>query len=391
MKIFTIVGIRKSGKTTTVTKLTEEFKRRGLTVCTVKNVFCPTFSLDTPGSNTWRHRQAGADLVLVKGKQEMDVIWPYGHEDEIYPYLSCDILIMEGDYEACVPRIICAKADTEEIKERRNAHTIAVSGRISEKIEQYEDLPAIDAVSHTKELADFLLEHVPEAQFPLKKEEVPALTSGFCQCGCHKNERAQAKKREAVLPPANPVHNGMHIFLTGEKQIGKSTLLKKIRTFLSEEFKLSETGYETRPYYVEGIQKGFVLHGLAEPEGYENDCPITVRIGESKMTPVTETFEVPGVQLLEHSLKERKDSLMVLDEIGKAERKATGFQRKLWECLDQMEFVAGVLQKTDHTFVRAIAERPDVKVYTVTKENRDELFAVISKDIKRNRKGSTCA
>ena len=65
MKICTIVGVRKSGKTTTVTGLIKELKKRGYRVGTVKSVFCPEFTLDTSDSNTWRHREAGADLVCV--------------------------------------------------------------------------------------------------------------------------------------------------------------------------------------------------------------------------------------------------------------------------------------------------------------------------------------
>lgn len=48
MKIITIVGIRKSGKTSTVTALVEAIRRRGKRVGTCKTVFCPTFSMDTP-------------------------------------------------------------------------------------------------------------------------------------------------------------------------------------------------------------------------------------------------------------------------------------------------------------------------------------------------------
>ena len=52
MIICAIVGVRKSGKTTTVTGLVRELKARGHRVGTVKSVFCPEFSIDTPGSNT---------------------------------------------------------------------------------------------------------------------------------------------------------------------------------------------------------------------------------------------------------------------------------------------------------------------------------------------------
>ena len=65
MKVITLVGVRKSGKTTTVTGLIREMKKRGYRVGTVKSVFCPEFSMDTKDSNTWKHREAGADLVMT--------------------------------------------------------------------------------------------------------------------------------------------------------------------------------------------------------------------------------------------------------------------------------------------------------------------------------------
>ena len=72
MKIFSVVGVRRSGKTTVVTKLIEEFKKRGYRVGSIKTIFCPTFSMDNPTSNTAKHRAAGADVVCAR--QEMKSI-----------------------------------------------------------------------------------------------------------------------------------------------------------------------------------------------------------------------------------------------------------------------------------------------------------------------------
>lgn len=97
--------MRKSGKTTTVTGLIKELKKRGYRTGTVKSVFCPEFSLDTSDSNTWRHREAGADLVCIKGKKETDILLPADKSGDFYEKLPVDFLILEGEYELCVPRI----------------------------------------------------------------------------------------------------------------------------------------------------------------------------------------------------------------------------------------------------------------------------------------------
>ena len=57
---------------------------------TVKSVFCPEFTLDTSDSNTWRHREAGADLVCVKGKKETDILLPADVSGDFYEKLPVD-------------------------------------------------------------------------------------------------------------------------------------------------------------------------------------------------------------------------------------------------------------------------------------------------------------
>ena len=74
MKLVTLVGVRGSGKTTTVTELVKAIRRRGQTVGTCKSIGCPAFSIDQKGSNTRRHMLAGANLVCARGKRETSFI-----------------------------------------------------------------------------------------------------------------------------------------------------------------------------------------------------------------------------------------------------------------------------------------------------------------------------
>lgn len=70
MKILTIVGIRKSGKTSTTEALLKEIARRGLKAGTCKTIFCPSFSIDKPDSNTARHLRAGSMTVCARARHE---------------------------------------------------------------------------------------------------------------------------------------------------------------------------------------------------------------------------------------------------------------------------------------------------------------------------------
>ena len=118
------------------------------------------------------------------------------------------------------------------------------------------------------------------------------------------------------------------------------------------------------------------MHSLRPMEAYENDSPVVIRRGETKMIPVWETFETLGLAILEQSKKEPQ-CLAVMDELGKAEKKAIKFQEAVFSVLDSQSMVVGILQKNSGKFTEAIAGRPDVEVYEVTEENRETLYPVL--------------
>ena len=373
MKICTIVGVRKSGKTTTVTGLIKELKKRGYRVGTVKSVFCPEFTLDTSDSNTWRHREAGADLVCVKGKKETDILLPADVSGDFYEKLPVDYLILEGEYELCVPRVICAHKDAE-VLERLTEETIAIAGRLAGDKKSFGEFRVYHSVEEISALAD-LLETLPDAEFPLKKRPMLQKAAAFCQCGCHKAEKKLAGKKKLTAHPSEA--HRKHIFLTGEKGAGKSTLLNRI----VEELGTEPVGYRTLPYEIGGVQKGFYLHSLVPVGEYENDSPILIRAGKGKKISIPETFETLGAAVMK-KVKEMPEKTAVIDELGKAEADAPAFQEALFSCLDTQSLVIGVLQKNTGAFTQAVAERPDVEVIEVTEKNRDGLLEEICKKIK---------
>jgi len=64
MKVYGVTGWKNTGKTGLVERLVAEFCARGLTVSTVKHAHHDT-EIDHPGRDSYRHRQAGAQQVLV--------------------------------------------------------------------------------------------------------------------------------------------------------------------------------------------------------------------------------------------------------------------------------------------------------------------------------------
>lgn len=159
-----------------------------------------------------------------------------------------------------------------------------------------------------------------------------------------------------------------HIFLTGEKQVGKSTLWRKAL----ERSGIFPGGFQTLEYLVNGCFRGYRLHSLGRvPEQFGNDVPISVFLRRKLHLPVTESFNIFGTALLRLALED--GGFILMDELGIFERDAADFRQAVADCLNGDCHVLGVLQKADDPFLEAILNRPDVLVFTVTKENRDEL------------------
>ncbi|MCX8279411.1 molybdopterin-guanine dinucleotide biosynthesis protein B [Phyllobacterium sp. 0TCS1.6C] len=100
-RIFGITGWKNSGKTTLTERLVDELVRRGWIVSTVKHAH-HDFDIDHEGTDSHRHRRAGAKEVAIISDRR----WALMHElqDEAEPQLSeliarlapCDIVLVEG-------------------------------------------------------------------------------------------------------------------------------------------------------------------------------------------------------------------------------------------------------------------------------------------------------
>lgn len=101
MRVIGLAGWSGAGKTTLLTRLIPVLRARGLSVSTLKHAH-HAFDVDTPGKDSFEHRQAGATEVLVSSGRR----WALMHElrDEPEPALGAllarmspvDIVIVEG-------------------------------------------------------------------------------------------------------------------------------------------------------------------------------------------------------------------------------------------------------------------------------------------------------
>ena len=191
MKVFQVVGVRKSGKTATVEILIRLFRQKGLRVASVKCINCPVFTLDgNKSSNTSRHRAAGADVVVAFGRKEVDFIYPGPPDmDKTLQMLSndeSDYCIVEGGYEYDFPRIVCFR-ELSEIPERLTERTFALSGAGAETpLPENINLPVFSAFTSASQLADLIEEKVPHVSFPVNRIPRPESCRNFCG-GCRKH------------------------------------------------------------------------------------------------------------------------------------------------------------------------------------------------------------
>jgi molybdopterin-guanine dinucleotide biosynthesis protein B len=99
MKAIQIVGRRKHGKTTLMVELLREIGRRGLRVGSIKHS-SHTHELDTPGKDSYRHREAGAAPAAVVTPTATAVHLPVAQEqvlDRMAPLFDgCDLVLVEG-------------------------------------------------------------------------------------------------------------------------------------------------------------------------------------------------------------------------------------------------------------------------------------------------------
>lgn len=100
MKIIHVVGRSKNGKTTLILELIAELKKRGLVVGTLKHSG-HAHELETPGKDSWRHREAGAVPSAVVTTDQMAVYLPRKPGEDPFDRLGClfagcDIVLVEG-------------------------------------------------------------------------------------------------------------------------------------------------------------------------------------------------------------------------------------------------------------------------------------------------------
>lgn len=94
-----VASCSNTGKTVLIEGLIKELKNRGYTVATIKHDV-HGFDIDKQGKDTWRHRKAGAEAVIISSSKRMALIREVQEEiplEELIKQVEdFDFIIIEG-------------------------------------------------------------------------------------------------------------------------------------------------------------------------------------------------------------------------------------------------------------------------------------------------------
>lgn len=165
--------------------------------------------------------------------------------------------------------------------------------------------------------------------------------------------------------------NMKNIFLTGEINIGKSTIIKHFVDQININ-KEDIGGFYTKAYVENDKVKGFFI----EPVNlnFKNvdikDRMIGYIADGIRRDGIKATFDGLGVTILDFCMK-YPSKLIVMDELGFFESYAYTFQKKVHDVLSSNIGVLGVIKPFSTPFMDSIRNRKDVIEVAVTRENRD--------------------
>ena len=166
MKLFGVVGWKNSGKTGLVERLVAELSSRGHRVSTIKHAH-HRFEIDRPGTDSFRHRQAGAHETALMASGRWVLMNEGGHPPDFDALLvkmePVDLVLIEGFKERDHPKIeVRRRAAAGPALADRDDTVVAIASDHDEP----GALPRFD-LDATEAIADWMLAH---SGLPLRRD-----------------------------------------------------------------------------------------------------------------------------------------------------------------------------------------------------------------------------
>lgn len=156
--IISVVGLKKSGKTTTVEHIVKYLVQRGYRVGTIKSMVHSNFTIDMEGKDTYRHKTAGAGFVISLSRNETAYIennpkrQTIDEVSKLFPD-DTDVVVAEGLHDTG-PGIYQLVALRERglygstLKVRNiGENVVALTGIFSMDMKMHEGIPVVDATN----------------------------------------------------------------------------------------------------------------------------------------------------------------------------------------------------------------------------------------------------
>lgn len=165
MKVYGVTGWKNTGKTTLMERLVTVFCTRGLRVSTIKHAHHDT-EIDHPGRDSHRHREAGAQEVILSSPRR----WALMHElrgtpepplEALLARLSpVDLVLIEGYKRAPHPKIEAHRLEAGRgllAPENTSVRAIASNAAPGDALFQGLELPVL-ALDDAEAIADFIVQ-----------------------------------------------------------------------------------------------------------------------------------------------------------------------------------------------------------------------------------------
>lgn len=124
--IISVVGKSESGKTTLIEKLIPELKNRGYRIGTIKHAH-HNFDMDKEGKDSWRHKAAGAETVVIVSPGKISIVKDEDFErlEHLEKYFDgMDLVITEGFKREKMPKIEVCRATRNKEPLCQDDHTL---------------------------------------------------------------------------------------------------------------------------------------------------------------------------------------------------------------------------------------------------------------------------
>jgi len=162
--VLSLVGYSNSGKTTLMEKLVSGLVIKGLRIATIKHSHHQP-EMDTPGKDSWRHKQAGASTSLLVGPEKMLMVSDV--DENLNPQLLAnrlftdyDLVLVEGYASVPGPKIEVVRAARSQVLRCNEDELVAVATDISDfKV----NAPVLD-LNQPEAVIDFILQWLEDEE-----------------------------------------------------------------------------------------------------------------------------------------------------------------------------------------------------------------------------------